>query len=196
MIDENRGPWFRLASGRAFHFLDPRPEDIDIEDIAHGLARICRYGGHVLSPGIYSVAQHCLLVSELVEKHPAGSLTLAFEALHHDDHEAYVGDMVGPLKRVLPDFQAIEANVDRAIRAAFNLSEEKPELVHQIDTAMLAVEQRAFHNLKLHGFCDHTMRHEMDYDFPIEPMEPVVAQGFFLGRHNDLLRRISGKERA
>jgi hypothetical protein len=88
---DRRGDWMQTFTGRAFYPLDPRPEDIDPVDIAHALSLICRYGGH--SSRFYSVAEHCVLMSHAVAPEHA------LWALLHDATEAYLGDMIRPLKR-------------------------------------------------------------------------------------------------
>lgn len=90
------GDWFQTVSGRKVYCLDPRAEDFDIEDAAHALSRICRYGGHVPGDNIYSVAQHSVYVAQCVsETRP----DLALSALLHDAAEAYIGDVIRPIKR-------------------------------------------------------------------------------------------------
>ena len=102
-----RGDWMQTYTGVRFYPMDPRPEELDIRDIAHALSLICRYGGHV--DRFYSVAEHCVLMSQCVpEEH-------ALWALLHDASEAYVGDMVRPLKRQLPEYEAAEGRVIAAI---------------------------------------------------------------------------------
>lgn len=99
--------------GRYLDLLDPDPDAICIEDIAHGLAHINRFNGHTDTP--YSVAQHSLYCSDIVSRRHA------FQALMHDATEAYVGDMVSPLKAVLPEFQAIEDRLWAVIADVFNI---------------------------------------------------------------------------
>lgn len=110
----HRGDWMQTYTGRQFYPLNPRPEDIDIVDIAHALAMQCRYNGHVQR--FYSVAEHCVLLSHAVA--PDNALW----ALLHDATEAYVGDMVRPLKRSMPDYVAVEDRVMMAIALRFGLT--------------------------------------------------------------------------
>ena len=83
-----RGPTITLASGRLFDFLDPHGSDFSIEDIAHGLAHVCRYAGQCRA--FFSVAEHSIIVSDLVTE-------FAYEALLHDAAEAFIGDITRPL---------------------------------------------------------------------------------------------------
>jgi hypothetical protein len=89
-----RGDWVQTFTGVKVHPLDPRPEDVRVADVAHALARLCRFTGHVKAAH-YSVAQHSVLASHVV--HPAAALL----ALLHDAAEAYLGDLSRPLKRHL-----------------------------------------------------------------------------------------------
>lgn len=98
----------KTASGRRVDLAAFTVEDVDDYDIAHPLAMICRYGGHV--PGHYSVAEHSVLVSRLVEEWGYGP-TVQLQALLHDAAEAYVGDMVRPLKGFMPEFREFELQV-------------------------------------------------------------------------------------
>jgi len=107
-------PYILTRSGRRFDFVNPTAQQISIQDIAGALSKICRYTGHC--KWFYSVAQHSVLVSQLVPR------TLAFEALMHDAHEAYTTDVSSPLKRMLGRvYAAVEHRVDRAIRHKFSL---------------------------------------------------------------------------
>ncbi len=97
-----------------FDILKPETYPFPIEEIAHALSNICRYTGHVSR--FYSVAEHCVLVSRLAPKR------YALESLLHDAAEAYLGDVSAPLKRLLPDYKAIELDVEKAIANRYNLS--------------------------------------------------------------------------
>jgi hypothetical protein len=102
--------YFTTRSGRHIRVLDPRPEDVYVPDIAWALSRICRFGGH--APRHDSVAQHSVMVSELCPPE------LALTGLLHDAPEAYIGDVIGPLKHALPELMEIEARWERAIEQA------------------------------------------------------------------------------
>ena len=112
--------WSYTPSGRRFCLADPQAEDISIDDIASALSRIHRGGGAYLFP--YTVAQHSIMVSEMVP-------TLA--ALLHDAAEAYIGDLITPLKDACPELRAIEARVQAAIAAHFEIDTFcRPEIKH------------------------------------------------------------------
>lgn len=127
------GDWMQTASGIAYHHLDPRPEDINIGDIAHGLSNICRYNGQCLR--FYSVAEHSVLVSLVVPP------KFAMQGLMHDATEAYVGDMVRPLKRAMPKFVEVEDLAWRAISARFTLPYELDPTVKRADTDVCLAEK-------------------------------------------------------
>lgn len=126
--------WILTHAGKHFDLTDPQPEMVDALDIAHGLANCCRFAGQ--SNWFYSVAQHSVLVSEIVPHE------FALEALLHDAAEAYIGDITKPLKRLLPDYRAIERRVDAAIRAAFDLPDHHSREVGEADLILLATERR------------------------------------------------------
>src|SRR4051794_32839296 len=94
------GPMIMLHSGAWFDLSDPSSSAFTIDDVAQGLANICRYAGHCTS--FYSVAEHSLLVSETAHG-------FEFEGLLHDAAEAFLGDVTGPLKQMLPEYKRIEA---------------------------------------------------------------------------------------
>lgn len=129
----NRGDWIQTFSGRQFFPLDPRPEDIFFDDIAHGLSLLCRFGGQC--ERFYSVAEHSYHVSTQV------ALESAKWGLLHDAAEAYIGDMLRPTKRMLPDYRKIEQRIQEAIAIRFGLDPVMPNAVAIADQRILMDEK-------------------------------------------------------
>jgi len=120
--------WQRMLSGRRLDLLDPSPLDIEIEDIAHGLARVARWNGQTLGPHIFSVAQHTLLVEAMARiRTPRLDRALRLAILLHDAAEYVIGDMISPFKAVIGDsYKATEQRLQAAIRLRFGLPAELP----------------------------------------------------------------------
>jgi len=144
--------WIETFSGKRFDLLAPQTDQVDLVDIAHALARINRFTGHTTFP--YSVAEHALHVEWLV----GGGPLLRCLALHHDDSEAYVGDVSAPMKwtmrkmaeedKMLPSyFDIIEDRVQDTILAALSLPPPTPDqkkLIKLADLTLLAAERQVF----------------------------------------------------
>ncbi len=120
--------WQRMLSGRRLDLLDPRPEDIEIADIAHGLARVARWNGQTIGAHAYSVAQHALLVEALVRQQCATApRQLLMAALLHDAPEYVIGDLISPFKAALGvDYKAFELRLLAAIHRRFGLADTLP----------------------------------------------------------------------
>lgn len=131
---ERLGDWIQTASGRQFWPLDPRPEDIDIEDVAHALAHQCRFSGHCLR--FYSVAEHSVLLS----RHVAPEHRLW--ALLHDASEAYLTDVTRPIKPFLVGYLEAEAKCMAAVCERFGLPADMPIEVKMADAAILLDERQ------------------------------------------------------
>lgn len=131
--EARRGDWMQTVSGRQFWPLDPLPSEVYIEDIAAALSKLCRYGGQCLR--FYSVAEHCVLLAERAPRH------LAFAALMHDASEAYLCDIIRPIKAHLTNYLDIEAELERCIAHRFGLQWPMPAEVKRMDTAILADER-------------------------------------------------------
>ena len=118
--------WQRMLSGRRLDLLDPSPLDVEIEDIAHGLARVARWNGQTSGPHIFSVAQHSLLVEAIFTALDAAATPRAkLLALLHDAPEYVVGDMISPFKAVIGDnYKQVEARLFAAIILRFGLGPE------------------------------------------------------------------------
>ena len=137
------GPYLQTVSGRWVNPFDPDPAQLDPGDIARALANQCRFGGH--SRVFYSVAQHCVIVSRVIEQR-GGDIEDAFAALMHDASEAYLGDMPHPIKHRSPlgaAFREAEGQLEAAIRDRFKIKADVPE-IKRIDRALLATERRTF----------------------------------------------------
>lgn len=129
----------RTYSRRLVHLLDLKPGDVVIEDVAHALALVNRYGGHTPEP--YSVAQHSVYVAQLLPP------WLRLHGLLHDAAEAYVGDFITPIKEHMPGFHGLEGLVMEEIRKAFGLHDLHPadaKLIHDVDKGVGLFEQRDF----------------------------------------------------
>jgi uncharacterized protein len=178
MTDTNtnrKGHWIRTSTGRKYYPLDPRAEDVCLEDVAHHLSMICRYGG--APRRFYSVAEHSVLVSYMVKPEHA------LFGLLHDAQEAYLGDMVRPLKVQMPEYQEVEDLSWRVVAEHFGLPYELPLEVKKADTDILATEKQALGLL-----FDH-----MGLDIPAVPprvkvacMPPEKAEQAFLERYKAL----------
>jgi 5'-deoxynucleotidase YfbR-like HD superfamily hydrolase len=130
--------WQRMLSGRRLDLIDPSPLDIEIADIAHGLARVARWNGQTSGAHIFSVAQHTLLVEAVMRTQaPRIDEKLRLAALLHDAPEYVIGDMISPFKAVLGgDYKLVEKRLLSAIHIRFGLSAElNPSVAAQIKDA-------------------------------------------------------------
>ncbi len=115
--------WQRMLSGRRLDLLNPSPFDVEIEDIAHGLARVARWNGQTRGEHAYSVAQHSLLVEQIFQKlFPQSRSDACLCALLHDAPEYVIGDMISPFKAVIgKQYELIEKRIQDAIHMRFSL---------------------------------------------------------------------------
>ena len=134
--------WQRMLSGRRLDLLDPSPLDIEIADIAHGLARVARWNGQTSGAHIFSVAQHTLLVEAVLrQQKPRIDVSFRLAALLHDAPEYVIGDMISPFKAVLGgDYKAVEKRLLSAIHVRFGLP---PVLADNITQAIKAADRGA-----------------------------------------------------
>ena len=187
MHSESRvGDWMQTATGRKFWPLDPRPEDVAIEDIAHALSHLCRFGGHCRT--FYSVAEHSVRVSLVVEQDqggaaPAWRAEQALAALLHDAAEAYIVDVPRPIKRFLGGYKDAEERVFAAIAQRFRISSTLQECVKYADEVLLATEARDLMGGQSAG--KWTLLAD-PLAGKIEPWSPEVARVAFLSRFHAL----------
>lgn len=167
-----------LASGQYFNFMSPAGFRFDVEVIAHALSNTCRFGGHTKS--FYSVAQHSVLVSQNVSK------PNQLQALFHDGSEAFLGDVIKPLKDLLTDYAEIEERVQREVFRSVGVSLVMHPEVKHADKVVLATERRdlMLENLQpwelIKGIAPMA-------EF-IAPLEPREARRLFLDRYSEIMR--------
>jgi 5'-deoxynucleotidase YfbR-like HD superfamily hydrolase len=174
-------PTILTAGGRYFPLLAPTPADIHIEDIAHALSNLCRFTGHVRE--FYSVAQHSVMVSQIVPPEDA------LAALLHDASEAYITDISKPLKPHLHGYAEIETRIMEAVLAAFGLPTCLPASVKRADLILLATEKRDL--MPAHGDDWDLIRDIPRLQEEIVPLPPRAARARFLDRFHQLYRRAS-----
>jgi len=158
MADKSGAPpraWQRMLSGRRLDLLDPSPLDIEITDIAHGLARVARWNGQTTGEHAFSVGQHSLLVEDIFCRLcPQASPAERLAALLHDAPEYVIGDMISPFKAVVGGgYKAVEKRLQRAIHLHFGLPAELPE---KLTRAIKKADQVAawFEATRLAGFSE------------------------------------------
>lgn len=132
-------PFIETCIGRKFYFLEEHP-GFQLCEIAEGLAKLCRYTGQTKDMLFYTVAEHAVLVSEIMEKWKIGD---PYEGLHHDDTEAYLNDINGPAKALLLDYKSMEAELERKHRRDYGLPPLKTAECKHADLIALMVEGRA-----------------------------------------------------
>jgi 5'-deoxynucleotidase YfbR-like HD superfamily hydrolase len=184
--------WQRMLSGRRLNLLDPSPMDIEIEDIAHGLARVARWNGQTTGPYAFSVAQHSVLVESLLaEAHAGIDRRWRLAALLHDAPEYVIGDMISPFKGAIGgDYRAIEHALHAAIHIRFGLPPALPAdvlgMIKQADRTAAFSEA-----VDLAGFGEAEARRVLGYrrrvrSAPLLAAPPEKAKAAFLARFTAL----------
>jgi hypothetical protein len=174
--------YIETVGGRKFFLMRPT---FDIRDIAHALANNCRYTGHVKRR--YSVAEHSVLVSLIMEDQDLGD---PFEGLMHDAHEAYIGDMASPWKRLLPDYNLHEARIELAMRRWAELPDKISKGAKLADYTALILEARQLLPSKAANWgmaAEVTaMADKVEGDYMIACYDPDTARHAFMVRYNQL----------
>ena len=196
-----RRAWQRMLSGRRLDLIDPSPVDVEIGDIAHGLARVARWNGQTKGPEIFSVAQHSLLVEALFAAGaPEATAGMRLAALLHDAPEYVIGDMISPFKAAIGgDYRRIEARLMQAIHIRFGLPAAlAPDLVKRIkaaDRVSAYMEATALAGFEVAEagrlFGDPKMSLSRFAAF-LEPMRPSDVEAAFLTRFGELDARATG----
>jgi 5'-deoxynucleotidase YfbR-like HD superfamily hydrolase len=185
--------WQRMLSGRRLDLLDPSPLDVEIEDIAHGLARVARWNGQTKGAHAFSVAQHCVLVERLTaELKPRLSREARLMALLHDAPEYVIGDLISPFKSAVGiDYKDFELRLMTAIHLRFGLPARAPDdlsaLFKQADIA-----SAYFEATQLAGFSITEAKRYFGTPAKalrtprLVPLSPADAQTLFLQRFHRL----------
>ncbi|HWA61178.1 MAG TPA: HD family hydrolase [Caulobacteraceae bacterium] len=184
--------WQRMLSGRRLDLLDPSPVDIEIEDIAHGLARVARWNGQTIGDHPFSVAQHSVVVEEIAAHlQPGLEPRWRLAALLHDAPEYVIGDMISPFKAALGiDYRTFEDRLEAAIHIRFGLPARTPapikKLIKQADRICAffeATQLAGFTAAESAGFFGPP---PAGYDLVIDPLPAPEAQARFVQRHHVL----------
>jgi uncharacterized protein len=185
-----------MLSGRRLDLLDPSPMDIEIVDIAHGIARVARWNGQTVGDHGFSVAQHSLVVEEIaVHLDPRLEVRWRLAALLHDAAEYVIGDMISPFKAALGiDYRTFEDKLETAIHVRFGLPARTPETIK----ALIKKADRAcafFEATQLAGFAhDESLAlfgaPPAGYHLKIEPWAPAEAQRRYVERFETLMAKL------
>ncbi len=190
--------WQRMLSGRRLDLLDPSPLDVEIEDVALGLSRVARWNGQTSGKHPLSVAQHAILVLDLVQARGPVDDRLALAALLHDSSEYVTSDLITPFKAALgPEYKALEHRVQHAVNLRFGLPGELPP-------SWRTVIKRADHTaayleaVQLAGFAAAEARRVLGYrrtapDVVIDPWPAERARAAFLERFARLNCQVSAR---
>ncbi|MEQ9039754.1 MAG: HD family hydrolase [Silicimonas sp.] len=187
--------WQRMLSGRRLDLLDPTPVDIEIEDIAHGLAFVARWNGQTKGDFPYSVAEHSLLVEEIYGRMvPDTSTRWRLAALLHDAPEYVIGDMISPVKTAVgPGYEALDDRLSAAIHIRFGLPASIPVAVKKkikkadrISAWLEAVQLAGFtldEANKYFGAPDESIARGL----LLKLRPPVEVRAAFVQRHTELI---------
>lgn len=190
--------WQRMLSGRRLDLLDPTPVDIEIEDIAHGLAFVARWNGQTRGDFAYSVAEHSLLVEDIFSRmHPTAPVKWRLAALLHDAPEYVIGDMISPVKAAVgPGYGELDQRLTTAIHLRFGLPAALPKTVKaqikradKVSAWMEAVQIAGFQEKEASRFFG-TPKPEIVDGLEIVLRPPVETRMAFLGRHAELMAQL------
>lgn len=208
MPDQKTAPkraWQRMLSGRRLDLLDPSPMDVEIEDIAHGLARVARWNGQTYGIHAYSVAQHSLLVEQIVERTTKdASPALLLTALLHDAPEYVIGDMISPFKQAIGagGYRAVENRLQAAINLRFGLAGNTPantkKIIKRADYIAAFYEATRLAGFETEEAATYFGRPESvtPDGLLLDPMPTDAAQAAFLARFEVLALQFNPKRKS
>jgi len=186
-----------MLSGRRLDLLDPSPMDIEIEDIAHGLARVARWNGQTVGDHAFSVAQHSVVVEEVVAHvEPGIEPRWRLAALLHDASEYVIGDMISPFKAALGvDYRTFEERLEAAIHIRFGIPAKAPaqvrKLIKQADRACAFFEASQLAGFSHAEALDLFGAPPPGYSLVVEPWPASLAQARYVQRFH-LLSEAAG----
>lgn len=190
--------WQRMLSGRRLDLLDPTPMDIEIEDIAHGLAFVARWNGQTVGDFPYSVAEHSILVEQLFTRmYPSAPVKWQLAALLHDAPEYVIGDMISPVKAAVgPGYGQLDQRLTAAIHIRFGLPAQLPASVKKqikradrVSAWMEAVQIAGFSVTEANKFFGKPYPALTDgLDIHLRP--PVEVRQDYTQRHKTLLSQL------
>ncbi|MTI18712.1 HD family hydrolase [Rhodobacteraceae bacterium RKSG542] len=203
----NARAWQRMLSGRRLDLLDPSPFDVELEDIAHGLARVARWNGQTIGDHAFSVAQHSVVVEEIARMlEPELTPDWQLVVLLHDAPEYVIGDMISPFKNVLGgNYREVEHGLHQAIHLRFSLPADPPVKITKL-AKRADIISAYFEAVELAGFSkdeakelfgspdDLTPSQQKIIAEMVTPQEPVVAQAAFIGRFQAIEKAFSGQQ--
>lgn len=184
--------WQRMLSGRRLDLLDPSPMDIEVEDIAHGLARVARWNGQTTGEHAFSVAQHSVVVEEICAHiQPDLDPRWRLAALLHDASEYVIGDMISPFKAALGvDYKKFEERLETAIHVRFGIPAKAPapikKLIKQADRACAFFEATQLAGFTHPEALEFFGAPPAGYELIIDPLPPAQAQSRYIQRYNVL----------
>ena len=190
--------WQRMLSGRRLDLLDPTPVDIEIEDIAHGLAFVARWNGQTIGDFAYSVAEHSLLVETIFSRmNPSAPAKWQLAALLHDAPEYVIGDMISPVKAAVgPGYSALDERLEAAIHIRFGLPAKVPVTVKkkikkadQISAWMEAVQIAGFSEAEADKFFGKPNGALID-DLEIILRPAPIVRADYTARYNALIEQL------
>ncbi|MDO7557660.1 MAG: HD family hydrolase [Loktanella sp.] len=190
--------WQRMLSGRRLDLLDPTPMDIEVEDIAHGLAFVARWNGQTKGDYAYSVAEHSLLVTDIfTTQNPNAPVKWQLAALLHDAPEYVIGDMISPVKAAVgPSYGELDDRLTAAIHIRFGLPAQIPVTIKKqikaadkISAWLEAVQIAGFTAAeadRFFGKIDSNMAETLQ----IRLRPPVDVRNDFTAKHRELMEKL------
>jgi uncharacterized protein len=185
--------WQRMLSGRRLDLLDPSPFDIEIEDIAHGLARVARWNGQTNGDHAFSVAEHCIVVEDcLAQLKPGIAPKWRLAALLHDAPEYVIGDLISPFKAAVGlDYKTLENKLLAAIHVRFGLPAQLPDelnaLIKRADKASAYFEATQLAGFSVEEALEFFGSPRGLRQVKLVPLAARDAQAAYVARFNELL---------